>query len=191
MLEEAIALMRQLWTGDWITHYGADYTVEDARLYSCPTQPIPVFVSGFGSRSIELAARIGDGYITTSPGREDIEEYRRQGGRGPTQAGMKVCWAPTEDEAIKTAHRLWGTSGIPGEAAQELRTPRHFEQISQIVTPDMTASAVACGPDPGRHLESIQKYVDAGFDEVYVAQMGPDQEGFLRFWERELAPRLT
>jgi G6PDH family F420-dependent oxidoreductase len=149
-----------------------------------------VYVSGFGTRSIDLAARIADGFITTSPSEEDLGRYRAQGGRGPAQGGMKVCWAPSAEAAVSTAHRLWSTSGIPGEAAQELRMPQHFEQISAIVTEDMTASSVPCGPDPQRHLEEIRRYVDAGFDEVYIAQMGPDQKGFLQFWEKELAPHL-
>lgn len=188
MLEEAVEIMRKLWTGDWVTHYGRHFTVEDAKLYSAPAQQIPVYVSGFGPRSIELAADIGDGYITTKPSREDIDRYRQHGGRGPTQAGVKVCWAPSQDLGVRTAHRLWANSGIPGEASQELRMPQHFEQVSDLVSEEMTAAAVACGPDPERHLELIQKYVDAGFDEIYVAQMGPDQEAFLRFWEKELAP---
>ena len=48
-----------------------------------------------------------------------------------------------------------------------------------------------CGPDPQRHVEAIQEYVKAGFDHVGVHQIGPDQEGFMRFYAREVLPKLT
>jgi hypothetical protein len=76
----------------------------------------------------------------------------------------------------------------PGELAQELPTPRHFEQASSLVTEEMMA--VPCGSDPEEHLESIRQYVEAGFDEIYVQQIGPEQEGFFRFYESEILPKL-
>lgn len=68
--------------------------------------------------------------------------------------------------------------------------PAHFEQVSGLVGEDQVAASIVCGPDPERHLEMIQKYLDAGFDEVYVNQVGEDQAGFFEFYRRELAPRL-
>jgi len=191
MLREAVDVMRELWTGSLLTHDGEHYTVEDARIYSCPAEPVPVYISGFGPKSIALAAEIGDGYITTQPSSEMLQSYRDQGGKGPSQAGVKVCWAEDEQAAVKTAHRLWANSGVPGEAAQELRMPRHFEQVSALVTEEITAESSACGPDPERHLAAITPYLEAGYDEVFVSQMGRDQEGFFTFWERELQPRLA
>jgi G6PDH family F420-dependent oxidoreductase len=190
MLSESIEVMRALWTGKWVTSYGEHYVVEDARLYSCPADPVPVYISGFGPKSIALAAELGDGYVNTQPSAEMLQDYRQQGGKGPAQAGVKVCWAEDEQSALKTAHRLWANSGVPGEASQELRMPKHFEQVAQLVTEEMTAESVACGPDPERHVAAITPYLEAGYDEVYVSQMGPDQEGFFRFWEQELKPRL-
>ncbi len=191
MLAEAVEVMRGLWGGEWFSHRGHHYTVENARLYSRPEAPLPVYVSGFGPRSIRLAAQIGDGYINVSPSPDAIQGYREAGGQGPAQGGVKVCWGTDEKDAVRLAHQRWGTSGIPGEAAQELPSPQHFEQVAALVTEDMTAEAVACGPDPERHLRAIRAYVDAGYDEVFIAQIGPDQEGFLRFWEKELRPRLS
>ena len=191
MLREAVEVMRRLWTGEWVTHDGDHYLVEDARIYSCPSAPVPVYVSGFGPKSISLAAEIGEGYMTTQPSAESLSSYRDQGGKGPGQAGVKVCWGEDEQQAVKTAHRLWANSGIPGEAAQELRMPQHFEQVSALVTEEMTAESTACGPDPERHLAAITPYLEAGYDEVFVSQMGTEQEGFFTFWEKELQPRLA
>ena len=148
-------------------------------------------MSGFGPKSISLAAELADGYMNTPPSGEMLKQYRDEGGKGPSQAGVKVCWADEEKAAVATAHRLWSNSGIPGEATKELRMPKHFEQLSALVTEEMTAESVACGPDPERHLAAITPYLEAGYDEVFVSQMGEEQEGFFRFWEKELQPRLA
>lgn len=191
MLEEAVGVMRALWTGREVSHHGPHYTVENARIYSCPPEPPPVLVSGFGPHSTALAAKIGDGYVTTKPDADAIRHYRQAGGRGPTVAALKVCWAEDEDAAKKLAHERWRTTGVPGELAQELPVPAHFEQASQLVTEDMVAEAFACGPDPERHVAAITKYLEAGFDEVFVTQIGDDQAGFLDFFQREVRPRLS
>src|SRR5688572_15075731 len=67
MLEEAVEVMRALWAGDVVRHRGRHYTVDTAQIYTLPTQGVPVLVSGFGPKATELAARIGDGYVSTSP----------------------------------------------------------------------------------------------------------------------------
>jgi G6PDH family F420-dependent oxidoreductase len=190
MLEEAVEVMRALWSGEVVTHHGRHYTVENARLYSLPSSPSPVFVSGFGPKATKLAARIGDGYVNTSPDRDLLELYTSEGGKGPKVAGVKVCWGSDEEQCKKLAHDLWRTSGVPGELSQELPMPAHFDQASQLVTPDQVAESIACGPDPARHAEQIKKYVDAGFDEIYVSQIGKEQEGFFRFFNDEVRPRL-
>jgi coenzyme F420-dependent glucose-6-phosphate dehydrogenase len=97
-----------------------------------------------------------------------------------------VCWAGSEDEAIETAFKWWPNAGIEGELSQELPLPRHFEQAAATLTPDHVAEAVVCGPDPEKHREKIQEFADAGFDHVYIHQVGPDQEGFMQFYEREI-----
>lgn len=190
MLEEAVEVMRLLWQGGNQDHHGRHYTVENARLYTLPDEPPPVYISGFGPKSIGLAARIGDGFVSTKPDGGAVSSYREGSGRGPALAGMKGCWAEDEQAARRLAHELWPNSGLPGELAQELPTPTHFEQASSLVTESAVADSFACGPDPERWMSSIEQYVDAGYDEVYIQQIGPDQEGFLRFWENELRPRL-
>ncbi len=191
MLEEAIELMRRLWEGASTSHRGKHYTVENARIYTLPDAPPPILVSGFGPKSIELAGRIGDGYMSTMPDAEMVQQFRAAGGGDkPTHAGLKVCWGEDEASALKTAYRLWPNSGLPGELSQVLPTPRHFEQASSLVTEEMIGESVVCGPDLERHVEAVQQYVDAGYDEVYVGQIGPDQDGFFAFYEREVLPRL-
>ena len=95
-----------------------------------------------------------------------------------------------EEEARKTAHRLWPNELLPGELAQELPTPQHFEQATSLVTEEMVAEAIVCGPDPERHVENISQAAEAGYDEVYVQQIGHEQETFFRFYEKEILPKL-
>ena len=191
MLEEAVEVIRELWQGGLRSHRGRHYTVENARIYVLPDQPPPIVVSAFGPEATDTAARIGDGWWNTSPDAELLGRFRDGGGQGkPTYGQVKVCWAADEAEARRTVHRLWPNLGIPGQLSQELALPAHFEQASQLVTEEAASASVVCGPDPDRYLRAIGEFVDAGFDHVYLHQIGPDQEGFFRFWERELAPKL-
>src|SRR5215203_6101098 len=187
MLEEAVEVMRLLWEGGTRDHEGRHYTVENARLYTLPEEPPEVLISGFGPKAIELAARIGDGYCGVEPDPEMVEMYRSSGGGDkPAHAGTKVCWGEDEDAARKTAYRLWPNEALPGELAQVLPTPRHFEQATQLVTEEMIAGSVPCGPDTERIVATFQEFADAGFDELYVQQIGPRQEEFFAMLERDV-----
>ncbi len=191
MLEEAVEVMRRLWSGEVVTHRGRHYTVEHARLYTLPDVPPQVYVSAFGPKALEVAARIGDGFISTSPDADSVRRFDElTGGGRPKQAGFKVCYDSDEKRALETAHRLWPNSGLSGELSQVLRTPEHFMQASSSVTPEQVGEAIVCSSDPQRHLDKIQEYADAGFDEVYVSQVGPDQEPFFSFYATEVLPRF-
>ncbi|MDO0913264.1 LLM class F420-dependent oxidoreductase [Streptomyces sp. DT2A-34] len=191
MLAEAVQIMRQLFTGEETSHYGKHYTVENARLYTLPDEPVPIDVSAFGPLAAETAARIGGGLITTTPDTALIERFRRAGGgTRPVYGGLKVCWGTDRQEALRTAHRLWANEQLPGELAQLLPTPRHFEQASELVTEEQVASAVPCGDDPDTHIEALTAFIDAGFDTVYVSQIGKEQRGFFDFYRTKILPRL-
>jgi G6PDH family F420-dependent oxidoreductase len=190
MLEEAVDIIRRLWEGEQVSVDGDYFDVDRARLYTLPETPPAILVSGFGPASTKLAARIGDGYMTVSPDDESVRIYRDAGGTGPVQGGLKVCWAADADEARRTAHRLWAHELVPGQLAQDAPTPTHFEQVRELVTEDMVADQVVHGPDPQPYVDAIREYADAGFDELYIGQMGPDQEGLIRFLHDEVLPRL-
>jgi G6PDH family F420-dependent oxidoreductase len=188
MLEEAIALIRDLFTGDQVNHRGQYFTAETARLYSVPAQPPPIYISGFGRQSALLAARAGDGYMSVMPDSDMVRLYRESGGGdGPVQGGLKVCWDPDAERARKTMHRLWPTDMIPGEAMQLLPLPRHFGQQSELITEEMISAP--CGPDPGVHHAALRQFTDAGFDEVYIGQVGGAPEAFFEFFAEQVLPR--
>ncbi|TDD71062.1 TIGR03557 family F420-dependent LLM class oxidoreductase [Jiangella aurantiaca] len=191
MLEEAIEIMRALWTGEVVTHRGPYYDVEHARLYTVPDEPPKVYLSGFGPDAADLAGRIADGFISTSPDAEMARRFEAAGGAGkPKQAGAKVCFAPSADDGLDIVLRHWPNQGLPGELPQVLRTPEHIMQASTLVTRETLAGSVACGPDADEHRKFLTSYVDAGFDEVYVNQIGPDQDGFFGFYRDEVLPAL-
>jgi hypothetical protein len=104
------------------------------------------------------------------------------------QGGMKVCWAETEEAGVQTAHRLWASELLPGQLGQMLPRPRDFESATTLVTREAIAEQIPCGPDLQRQVEAVQRYVDAGFDEVYVQQIGSHHEEFFRAWADKVLP---
>ncbi|MGQ0629817.1 MAG: TIGR03557 family F420-dependent LLM class oxidoreductase [Sporichthyaceae bacterium] len=189
-LEEALGLIRELWKGDVVTHDGEYYTVHNARIFSTPDEPPPILISGFGPDAIELAARAGEGWVTVGPDADGMKTYRGAGGTGRTQGGIKICWAKSEDEAAETAHQRWGFEGVGGQIPQDAPMWMAFEAIGELSSPDDIKKKVPCGPDPERVATAIREYVAVGFDEVYISQMGPDQEGALRFLTKDVLPLL-
>lgn len=191
MLEEAVEVIRKLWRGRFVDHDGKYYTVDHARIYTRPDPPPPVYVAGFGPKSVDLAARIGDGYISTVPDGDLVKRFRdRGGGDKPCQAGFKASFASSEDEGARLAYERWPNGAVPGELSQVLPYPRHFEQAAGLVTPDMMKKTFVCGNDPGPHLEMIDRYARAGFDEVYVANIGPHHQSLHDLYARHVLPQL-
>ncbi|MBO0813017.1 MAG: TIGR03557 family F420-dependent LLM class oxidoreductase [Microlunatus sp.] len=188
MLEEAVGIIRELWTGKIVNHRGRHYTVEHARIYNVPDSPPPIFVSGFGPRAVDLAARIGDGYLGTAPTAELVSRFKDASGGDPAQAGAKVAFAPNREEGWSHAHRLWPNSGLPGELSQILPTPEHFEQATELVTLQSTRESVVAGDDPEEHLSQIVKYADAGYDELFIANMGPHFQEMIDFYGEQILP---
>jgi len=191
-LAEAIEVIRLLWEGGLKSHRGTHYRVENARIYSLPDEPPPILVAVAGEKSTDLAAELGDGLFGTSPVAETLERFRGRGGEGkPTYGQLHVCWAESGEEAKRTALEWWPNAATSGSHAFELPLPAHFEEITERVEEDDIAESIVCGPDPQRHLEAIGEFVDAGYDHVYVHQVGPDQEGFFDFYSREVLPKLS
>ncbi|MGH3079173.1 MAG: TIGR03557 family F420-dependent LLM class oxidoreductase [Gaiellaceae bacterium] len=191
MLEEAVQVMRLLWRGELCSFEGKHFRVEDARIYTLPDDPIEVVVAAGAPDAIDLAARIGDGLVSTSPDPELVAAYLRANGRGPRYGQLTVCWAKSEDEARRIAYEWWPNAALRGPLAQELPLPKDFEEAAAMVSEDDVAAEVVCGPDPDRHVGAIEQLVDAGFDHVYVHQVGPDQDGFFDFYSREVLSEAT
>jgi len=191
MLEEAVGVIRKLFTGEDVDHHGRHYAVEDARLFTRPETPVPIYVSGFGPQAAEFAGRIGDGFCTVTPDAELVKTFRSSGGGDkPVQAGTKVSWDRDADVALDAAHRLWANDMLPGQLAQTLPRPRDFADAMTLVPREKMGESVATGPNPDDHAKQVREYIEAGVDEVFVQQMGPDTEGFFASFERDVLPQL-
>lgn len=189
MLEEAVDVLRTLHGGGERSHHGTYFEVYDARIYNLPKSPVPIFIAAGGKEADKLAARTGDGLICSAPSGETVDAFDGAGGAGKPRLGqLTVCWAKSEQEGLRPAHEYWPVAGLSGQFKNELPRPAYLEQACKSVSPDAIRKEVVCGPDPQRHLEAIAGFVKAGFDHVYVHQVGPEQEGFIRFYEREILP---
>ena len=192
MLEEAVEVIRELWSGGVQSHRGRHYRVEHARIYDLPREQPKILVSGFGPAAVELAARIGDGFCAVTPDEESVKLFRRKAQGGQlTEASLKVCFDSHEGRAIDTVTRLWPNDGLPGELAQILPTPAHFEQAVELVTQDVLTAQIPCGPDIDRHLEAIRAYERAGFDSLYIQQIGPNQDAFFDAYREHVLPEFS
>jgi G6PDH family F420-dependent oxidoreductase len=190
-LVEAVQVIRRLWTGDNVSHHGRHFTVENARLYSRPDAPPPLLLAVGGPRTADLAGQVADGMIGTDPSADAIHRFQRAGGAGkPRYAELTVCWARSESVARRTAREVWPTAAMESSLSWELPLPAHFEAVAELVTEDAVSESVICGPDPERYLAGLATYAEAGYDHVCLHQVGPDQAGFMRFFQRELLPRV-
>lgn len=191
MLAEAIQIIRELWKGEEYSHDGTHFTVRDARIYTLPEKLPPIYVAASGPGSAELAAEISDGLISTSSGEEVVQAFQNAGGAGKPRYGMlKVCWAYTQEEARETVKHWWPTSTVSGPLHSDLPTPRHFDDVVEAMGEPKIPEDTILGPNPNSYLKAIQTLRENGYDHIYLHQIGPDQDGFFKFFKNELVPLL-
>ena len=189
MLEEAVEVMRLLWQGDYQTHRGKHYTVENLRIFDVPGEPIEVAVAAMQPQAAELAGRIGDALINVAPKEEILQQFEDGGGKDKPRYGqITVCYAKSRDEAKKTAFAAWPNALVEGSASQELPLPKDFEQLVEDRDPDELENTLTLGPDRDEYLDQIKEYQQAGYTHVYFHQVGRDQDEFLQFARDELLP---
>jgi G6PDH family F420-dependent oxidoreductase len=191
MLREAIDVIRSLLAGELVNHEGDHFRVEHARLYTRADVPPPILVAAGGRLSAQLAGEKGDGIITLNPSAKMVEQFERAGGRGKPRIGqLHVCWAESQCAAVETARRWWPNGALPPAVLGELAKPSDFAALAHLVSDEAVQRAVVCGPDPELHLAAIARFAGAGFTLLHVHQVGPDQERFLRFYAKEVLPRV-
>jgi coenzyme F420-dependent glucose-6-phosphate dehydrogenase len=186
MLEESVEVMRLLWQGGEQTHRGKHYTVDRAQIFDIPDKGIEVYVAAAQQQAAELAGKIGDGLISTSPDEDVVKAFGEQ---KPKLGMMHVAYDTDKDAALKRAHELWPNTALQGSLGQELPTPSDFEKAAPMVSPEDVAEGTPHGPDPEPYLEQIKKYDDAGFTHVYIHQIGDNQKEFCEWAARHLMSR--
>ncbi len=192
MLTESVDIIRALWSGGTRTYRGRHLQLEDARLHTLPDRPPDVVIAAGGPQAADLAAHIGDGAMFTEPSADLVGRFTSAAGTGkPVYGQAAVCWATDEARAEQTALDRWRFALSGWKVQAELPNVANFEAESAKARADDVAEMVTCGPDAQRFVDALRRWTDAGFTHVGVVQAGDDQEGFLRFWEQEVRPKLT
>jgi G6PDH family F420-dependent oxidoreductase len=189
-LSEAIDIIQGLLAGTLTNYRGRHFRLDHARLFDRPDPKPAVVVAAGGIEAARLAGRKGDGLIATEPRADLIEAFVSGGGSGPRYAEVALCYAAREDDAVKTAHHYLRWSLAGWSVMAELPDTEGFAAASKHVSPETIAQLVTCGPSAEHHLQAISRYVQAGYEHIILVQIGPGQDAFFDFFERDLAPAL-
>jgi G6PDH family F420-dependent oxidoreductase len=195
MLSEAVDVIAALFDNDagGTVNYRGDYfDVESARLWDLPDERVPIGIAVSGPDSCQLAGEKADLMIAVQPEAELGEMFDRAGGAGKSRVGqVAICYDADKDAAIERAHEQFRWFGLGWKVNADLPNPDSFEAATQFVTPGQVAEALSCGPDVDEHVEAVKAFVDAGFDEVALVQIGADsQDQFFGWAEKDLLPAL-
>lgn len=191
MLIEAIEIMRQLWQGKMTSYYGSYYTIDSAKIYTRHETDIPIIYSAMGRQSARDAGKYGDGLISTMPDRDLVMMFEESGGLGKAKyAQFSVCYDKDTKKAKEIVQKIWPLSGLPKPLNTELKLPGFFQKASQIVDLEEATRTISTGADTEAILETFNKYKQAGFTEIYVHNIGPNQEEFIKFFTKEVLPQL-
>ena len=192
MLAEAVQIIRALFTGENVNHHGSYFDVENAKLWDLPGTPPPIGVAVSGKQSCGIAGRLGDLMIATEPGGELIEGFERHGGAGKPKVGqVPVCFDTDRETAIARAHDQFRWFGGGWKVNAELPGTEGFAGATRFVRPQDVAASIPCGDDIETFVEAVRPYVEAGFTQVALVQVGGDQQKpYLEWAERKLLPAL-
>jgi G6PDH family F420-dependent oxidoreductase len=193
MLAEAVRIIGSLLDGDRSVNFRGDhFTVEQARLWDLPTERVPIGIAVSGEQSCRLAGRHGDLMIAVEPRGELGEMFDAAGGEGKPRVGqIALCYDSDRDAAVQRAHEQFRWFGLGWKVNADLPNPESFDGATAFITPDQAVEGISCGPDLEEHVEAIRPFIDAGFTEVALVQIGGEQqEPFLRWAQDELLPTL-
>jgi G6PDH family F420-dependent oxidoreductase len=192
MLSEAMDIFRLLWKGGAHSWTGSYFSLDHAQLFDAPEQPIPIIMGVSGPHSLALAAEKADGIMATEPQGELVQSFHaKTGKRGTAYAEALLAYASSREQGLEIAHSQFRFSALGWAVNSELPTVEGFEAATQFIKPEDLADAIAAGPDVDAHVELVRKYVDAGYDHVVLTAPGPDQAGFIAFFEQKLRPVLN
>ena len=189
MLEEAVAVIRELWQGELVSHRGGTTRSTGRASTRVPDEPPPIAIAAAGPKAAALAGRIGDALVATAPDADLVAAFNEAGGEGkPCYGQLTVCYAPTREEAVDDGFRALAERRASAATwRRSSALPRHFRQATELLSPaKMSPRRIVCGNDPDEHRAALEEFDDAGFDRVYVHQVGPKQEPFFEFYEREI-----
>jgi G6PDH family F420-dependent oxidoreductase len=189
-LREALEIIKLLWQGGYQSYEGKHLQLEDARVFDLPDQLPVIAVAAGGKDAAAMAAELGDGLFATEPRADMVESYTGAGGSGPRYAEVPMAWAPTEEagvqEVLKTTR--WALTGW--KVMSELPNPVNFDAASRTVREEDVRGQFALGPDAEPYVAAVKKYTEAGFDHIVLQNAGPDPDGFIDFFSKDLHDKL-
>ena len=197
---EAIEIMGKLFTGKDVKHRGDYYRMETMRLWTMPKEPPPIYVATAGPVTAEKTGRFCDGLITVGAPEEKIEGVFARFEKGAREAGkdpstmprvlqLHLSWATTDEEAMKNAMVEWPNGGMKFPK-QDIRSPHDFALMAKIVRPEDFEGRMLITSDLDAHRREIQKFIDLGFDRVYLHNVGRNQQEWIEAFGREVLPHL-
>src|ERR1700744_1711186 len=195
MLSEAVDVIGALFdaqNGARVNYRGRHFEVEQAQLWDLPTERVPIGIAVSGESSCALAGHKGDVMIAVEPKSELVKMFEDAGGQGKPKVGqIALAYDTDRDAAVQRAHEQFRWVGLGWKVNADLPNPESFDAATQFVTPDDVAGSLGCGPDVEEHVEKIKPFIDAGFDEVALVQIGAGhQDAFIDWAQRELLPAL-
>ncbi|MFI8347431.1 LLM class F420-dependent oxidoreductase [Streptomyces sp. NPDC085596] len=192
MLEEAVEIIHALFEGGHVTYHGKHYDVESAKLWDLPDRRPPLGIAVSGEESCALAGHLADLVIATEPKKELLEAFDRHGGTGrPSVGQLPVSHGPDRDAAIRRAHDQFRWFGLGWKVNSELPHPDSFASATQFVTEEDVAASIPCGDDPEDFVAAVRPYVEAGFTEVALVQIGGGtQPAYIDWSKQTLLPAL-
>ncbi|TAJ49825.1 MAG: LLM class F420-dependent oxidoreductase [Herbiconiux sp.] len=191
MLEEAVTIIRELHTGELVTWEGDYFRVDSARIWDVPDGGVPIGLAVSGEKSVARFAPLGDHLIAVEPDGALVKGWASASPSGAAARSIgqiPICWGPDKEAAIAKAHEQFRWFGGGWSVNADLPTPAGFEAASQFVRPDDVAGSIACGPDLDEIAESVRPYLEAGFTDVALVQVG--DEGQDRFLAEAAGPLL-
>lgn len=202
---EAIEVIKKLFdaslAGKDVRHEGRFFKMESTRLWTMPATPPPVLVATAGPVNAKRTGRLADGIITVGAPLEKIGGLFDRFAEGAREAGkdpdgmlkvlqLHLSWAATDEEALANAITEWPNGGMKFPKA-DIRSPLDFEQMAKLVRPEDFTGRMVISSDPDVHRAAIQRFVDLGFDRVYLHNVGRNQAEWIEVFGREVLPKLT
>ncbi|WP_428488057.1 TIGR03557 family F420-dependent LLM class oxidoreductase [Rhodopila sp.] len=195
-LIEAMAIIRQLWTGQEVSHKGTYYTV-NGKLFDPPAKPIPLLTAANGKKSMRLAGQYGDGLITDPM---SWQKYKTEWEAGAQAAGKNTADMPVmlehyvvvgDEAAAKQAAQLWRFGVKAWHNLFDVPSPERIQQRADAETPlDQVMKTWAIGTDPAVHIAAAQKLFESGVTIVNIHSGQPDQKRVIDFYAEHVLPRF-
>ena len=200
MLFEAIEVIKKLFSGEVVRHDGEYFTLESAKLYTRPEQRVPIYVATAGPMNAKRTGRHADGMITVGAADEKIHMLWSKFAQGATDEGkdpasmpkllqIHVSWAETQAVAEANAVREW-PNGAMAFPKQDIRNPEDIANMAKLIRPEHFTNRVLISADLDEHAAHIQKFVEMGFDEIHLHNVGRNQAEFIAAFGDKVLPQL-